>query len=123
MFSSNKNIDSLHKLFMEFKRYIELQKEFVKLDTAEKLTVIFSVVITVAVVLILGALVLLFLTFALAYYIGNALGSLPLGFGIISACILLALFIFYANRNNWVIQPLARFMTKLFICKEDDNNS
>ena len=119
MFSNSKNIESIGKLLLEFKKYLELQKEFVKLDATEKMTVILSAILIVTVLLLLGSLVLLFLTFALAYYLGDVLGSLSLGFGLISAFILLLTVIFYLNRNRMVIQPMARFMTKLILTKED----
>ena len=91
MFSNSKNIESIGKLLLEFKKYLELQKEFVKLDATEKMTVILSAILIVTVLLLLGSIVLLFLTFALAYYLGDVLGSLSLGFGLISAFILLLL--------------------------------
>ena len=119
MFSNSKNIESIGKLLLEFKKYLELQKEFVKLDATEKMTVILSAILIVTVLLLLGSIVLLFLTFALAYYLGDVLGSLSLGFGRISAFILLLTVIFYLNRNRMVIQPMARFMTKLILTKED----
>ena len=119
MFSNSKNIESIGKLLLEFKKYLELQKEFVKLDATEKMTVILSAILVVTVLLLLGSIVLLFLTFALAYYLGDVLGSLSLGFGLISAFILLLTVIFYLNRNRMVIQPMARFMTKLILTKED----
>lgn len=119
MFSNSKNIESIGKLLLEFKKYLELQKEFVKLDATEKMTVILSAILIVTVLLLLGSIVLLFLTFALAYYLGDVLGSLSLGFGLISAFILLLTVIFYLNRNSMVIQPMARFMTKLILTKED----
>lgn len=119
MFSNSKNIESIGKLLLEFKKYLELQKEFVKLDATEKMTVILSAILIVTVLLLLGSIVLLFLTFALAYYLGDVLGSLSLGFGLISAFILLLTVIFYLNRNRMVIQPMARFMTKLILTTED----
>ncbi|EGG57398.1 hypothetical protein HMPREF9442_00345 [Paraprevotella xylaniphila YIT 11841] len=119
MFSNSKNIESIGKLLLEFKKYLEFQKEFVKLDATEKMTVILSAILIVTVLLLLGSIVLLFLTFALAYYLGDVLGSLSLGFGLISAFILLLTVIFYLNRNRMVIQPMARFMTKLILTKED----
>lgn len=119
MFSNSKNIESIGKLLLEFKKYLELQKEFVKLDATEKMTVILSAILIVTVLLLLGSIVLLFLTFALAHYLGDVLGSLSLGFGLISAFILLLTVIFYLNRNRMVIQPMARFMTKLILTKED----
>mgnify|MGYP000618097868 len=119
MFSNSKNIESIGKLLLEFKKYLELQKEFVKLDATEKMTVILSAILIVTALLLLGSIVLLFLSFALAYYLGDVLGNLSLGFGLISAFILLLTVIFYLNRNRMVIQPMARFMTKLILTKED----
>ena len=99
MFSNSKNIESIGKLLLEFKKYLELQKEFVKLDATEKMTVILSAILIVTVLLLLGSIVLLFLTFALAYYLGDVLGSLSLGFGLISAFILLLTVIFSPNSS------------------------
>lgn len=122
MFSSRKNIEGFQNLFLEFKHYVELQKEFIKLDTAEKVTVLLSAIITVTVMLILGALVLFFLTFAAAYYIGNASGSLPLGFCVIAIFNLLLLLVFYACRSRLVLQPMARFLVRLFAPKDNGKN-
>ena len=119
MFSNSKNIESIGKLLLEFKKYLELQKEFVKLDATEKMTVILSAILIVTVLLLLGSIVLLFLTFALAYYLGDVLGSLSLGFGLISAFILLLTVKINLNRNRMVIQPKARFMTKQNLTKEE----
>lgn len=120
MFSGSKSVESISKLFLEFKKYLELQKEYVKLGAAEKLTVMLSAIVVVAVLLIAGAIILLFLTFALAYFLGDAIGSLPAGFGLIALFVLILTGIFYANRNRLVIQPLARFITQLIITGEDD---
>lgn len=115
MFPDEKNIDSMQKLFLEFKNYLELQKKFVMLDAAEKLTVLLSALAVGAVVLVLSAILLLFATFALAYYLGDLLHNLPLGFAIIPAALCVILVFFYVNRNKFVIQPLARLMADLFI--------
>lgn len=123
MFSSSKNIENMQKLFLEFKRYIELQKEYIKLDTAEKLTVILSATISITIMLILGAMVLFFLSFAIAWYLSDMLDSMPLGFGIIAVFCLLLCIIFYYKRETWVFQPTARLMVKLFIKKDENDNN
>lgn len=121
MFSNKKNIESIGRLFLEFKKYLELQKEFVKLDITEKLTVILTMMLVVAVLLMLGSIALLFLTFALASYLGDLLDSPALGFTLVAAIVLLLIFIFYFNKNRMVIQPLARFMTQLIIDRDDND--
>lgn len=113
----------MQRLFLEFKKYIELQKEYIKLDTAEKLTVIISATISITIMLILGAMVLFFLSFAIAWYLSDILNSMPLGFGIIAVFCLLLCIIFYYKRETWVFQPTARLMVKLFIKKDEHDNN
>ena len=117
-----KYTDNFRRLLEEAKRYLSLQKEYALMDTADKLTVILSTVAIAAVCIILGAMILFFLTFALAYWIGNITGNLSIGFISIAAFLLLMLFIVYQKRNAWIIQPLARMMVRLFVNKEQVNN-
>lgn len=123
MFSQSKNMENMGKLFLEFKRYLELQKEFVKLDAAEKTTIVFSAAVTIAVVLLLGSIALLFFAFATAYYLGNVLESLSLGFCIVAAAVVVVALIFYSNRNRMVIQPIARFMANLILTKKEEDGN
>ena len=122
MFSNSKNIENIGRLFLEFKKYLELQKEFVKLDATEKTAVVFSAALIVAVILLLGSIALLFFAFAMAYYVGNVLESLSLGFCVIGAAVVIIALIFYSNRNRMVIQPIARFMANLILSKKEDGN-
>ena len=117
-----KYTDNFRNLLEEAKRYLSLQKEYALMDTADKLTVILSTVAIAAVCIILGAMILFFLTFALAYWIGNITGNLSIGFISIAAFLLFMLFIVYQKRNAWFIQPLARMMVRLFVNKEQVNN-
>lgn len=122
MFSNSKNIENIGRLFLEFKKYLELQKEFVKLDATEKTAVVFSAALIVAVILLLGSIALLFFAFAMAYYLGDVLESLSLGFCVIGAAVVIIALIFYSNRNRMVIQPIARFMANLILSKKEDGN-
>ena len=96
--------------------------EFVKLDATEKTAVVFSAALIVAVILLLGSIALLFFAFAMAYYLGNVLESLSLGFCVIGAAVVIIALIFYSNRNRMVIQPIARFMANLILSKKEDGN-
>ena len=99
---------------MEFKNYYLLQKKFIRLDTAEKLTVILSAIGIALIILILVALICFFGTLALAFYLGNTLNNIPLGFIIVAGIIAFVLLIFYWNRKRFVVEPLARFIGQLF---------
>ena len=42
MFADDKSIENFQQLFFEFKKYLELQKEYTKLELTEKLTILLS---------------------------------------------------------------------------------
>lgn len=122
MNTEEKYTDNFRKLLQETKHYLNLQKEYALMDTADKLTVILSTVAISAICFVLCAMILFFLTFALAYWIGNLTGNLSLGFISISALLAIILLIAFKKRNAWVVQPLARMMVRLFVTKEENNN-
>ena len=122
MNTEEKYTDNFRKLLQETKHYLNLQKEYALMDTADKLTVILSTVAISAICFVLCAMILFFLTFALAYWIGNLTGNLSLGCISISALLAIILLIAFKKRNAWVVQPLARMMVRLFVTKEVTNN-
>lgn len=107
--------NSILSFWTEAKSYLELQKEYLKLDAAEKLTVLLSVVATAVLCLVLGAMALLFLLLALGFWLGHVAGNSFIGFLIIGGSLLLAIVIVLLRRKKWIVQPLARFMAGLFI--------
>ena len=106
-------------LIQEVKQYLSLQKEYVLMDTADKLIVILSSVAIAVVCFVLVAMALFFLTFALAHWIGAVTDNVPLGFLCIALFHLAILVLFFRNRNKWIIQPLARAIVRLFVSKEE----
>ena len=112
--------ENIHSLWVETKNYLELQKEYLKLDTAEKLTVLLSAVATAAVCLVLGAMALFFLLFTLAVWIGVLAGNEVLSMGLV---LLLLMAIVYACRKRWIIQPLSRLIVGLFINEEEEEEA
>lgn len=116
-----KYTENFQEILQEAKKYVLLQKKYLALDAADKLTVLLSAATTLAICLMLGGMILFFLTFALAYWIGQVTGSLPLGFMSIGIALLLSAIIVYRNRSKWIIQPIAKLMINLFITKEDND--
>ena len=58
MFADDKSIENMQQLFIEFKKYLELQKEYTKLEVTEKLSKLLSTLLLVLLVGILGVVVL-----------------------------------------------------------------
>ena len=118
MLGTGKYTEDIREIILEIKHYLNLQKKYLAIDAAEKATAILSAVAIAAICILLSSTILLFCTFALAYWIGDLLNSLPLGFAAMAIVVALVLILFYRKRKAWVIQPLARMMAQLFV----DNN-
>jgi hypothetical protein len=116
MFSSNKNIESISQLIEEIKHYIGLQKEFVKLDVVEKIVLLLSAMILGAILLILGAMVLFYLSFTVAFFLSNYAGlGQTGGFAIITLFCSFIFFLVYKFRKKWIEKPLTRFLANLLL--------
>lgn len=119
MFSSEKKIEAINGLVQEVKHYLELQKEYAKLNTAEKGTIVAATLLIIMVCILLGGIALLLAMFAGAYYLGDLLNNLPAGFGIMAGSMLLLLLLFYMNRKRWITEPIARFMSRTLLTEQD----
>lgn len=115
MFANDKSIDNLQQLFAELKKYVELQKDYVKLDLVEKLTTLLSTLILVLVLLILGMMVLFYLSFTLAYILEPVVGGLMMSYGLISAGIILIIAGVVVFRKRLIEKPLVNFLANLFL--------
>ena len=47
MFADDKSIENMQQLFIEFKKYLELQKEYTKLEVTEKLSKLLSTLLLI----------------------------------------------------------------------------
>ena len=52
MFADDKSIENMQQLFIELKKYLELQKEYTKLEVTEKLSKLLSKVTGVVLVVL-----------------------------------------------------------------------
>lgn len=80
MFADDKSIENMQQLFIEFKKYLELQKEYTKLEVTEKLSKLLSTLLLVLLVVILGVVVLFHLSFTLVYILAPLVGGLMMMF-------------------------------------------
>mgnify|MGYP003435501304 FL=1 len=115
MFANDKTIDNLQSLFMEVKKYIDLQKDYVKLDITHKLTILLSTLILILVLIVLGMIALLYLSFTLVYILEPHVGGLTISYAIITGGILLMGILIYGLRKRLIIQPLTNFLVNLLI--------
>ena len=103
------------ELWAELKKYLTLQIDYAKLTTVEKLVVLLSAIAMVAVMLILGACVLFYLSFAVVFMLSDAIGSTWGADLIVSGIFLVLMLVVYALRQKLIFDPVSRFLTRLFL--------
>ena len=121
MFVSDKSIDSLRQLFVEFKKYLNLQKEYTKVEVTEKLSVLLSMLILILLIVILGMMALFYLSFTLAWLLAPAVGSITLGFSLIAILYVVLAILLVAFRKRLIIDPMVKFLAGLFLKPTDKN--
>ena len=115
MFANDKTIDNLQALFTEVKHYVDLQKDYVKLDITHKLTILISTLIVLFGLIVLGMIALFYLSFTLAYILEPHVGGLTNSYAIITGSILFIGLLIYLFRKRLIIQPLTNFLANLFL--------
>lgn len=119
MFADDKSIENFQQLFFEFKKYLELQKEYTKLEITEKLTIIFSTLILVLILITLGMVALFYLLFALAYVLEPLVGGLMTSFSIIAGINILLIILIAIFRKQLIINPMVHFLANLFLTESN----
>lgn len=115
MFADDKSIENFQQLFLEFKRYLELQKEYTKLELTEKLTILLSTLIMVLILITLGMVALFYLLFALAYILEPIVGGLMVSFAIIAAINVILIALVALFRKQLIVNPMVNFLARLFL--------
>lgn len=106
-------------------RICRLAISYVRLTLAEKLTLLLSAAAMFLIVLLLGAIALLFLLGATAHLLSNAV-PMYLAYVIVAAICIVIVLCVYVLRRMLIFDPLARFVSRLIVelpTKNNDENS
>ncbi len=114
MLSSDQNVESVAQLIEEFKKYIVLQKEFVKFDVAEKLVRLSLGLLLTLIFFVLFAAVLLYFSLAVVHWLQPLVG-IGTAYLLIALTFLLLIFIVFAFRKAWIERPLVRFFADILL--------
>ena len=120
MYCDGMNEIDYKKLISEARKYFSLEWDYTKLTAVEKMAVLLSSIAFVAVVIIIG-------TFALAYVFSALISVLSTSLGctwgaqlIAAGILLLLLLVVFAFKRQLIVDPVARFVSKLFLKPEDN---
>lgn len=115
MFADDKSIENMRQLFMEFRKYLELQKEYTQLEVTEKLSKLLATLLLVLLVVLLGVVVLFHLSFALVYVLAPLVGGLMMSFALIACFHILLIVLLVRFRKRLIIDPTVKFIAELFL--------
>ena len=116
MLSNDRNIETIGQLVEVLKHYIGLQKEYVKLDVIEKIVKLIKALAIITAGLVIAALIIIFLSFAIVYALEPLLGFAA-AYCIVAGFYLLLFIIFVMFRKNIIERPLVKFLTALLLDK------
>lgn len=108
------------KLLNEARKFFALEWDYTKLTAVEKMAMLLSAMAFVAVVMIIVTFALYYLFAALISVLADALGCMWGAQLIAVAILLLLLLVVIAFKKQLIVDPVARFVSKLFL-KPDDN--
>lgn len=107
------------QFFDSIKEHAKLEIEYSKLTLAEKMSIILSRAIIVAILIIFGAGAVMLLLWAFAQWMIAVTESLWAGVLIAIAVVGLLALLVYGYRKQLIINPVTRFVTKLFLTQEE----
>lgn len=116
MLSSDKNVESIAQLIEILKHYLGLQTEYAKLDVIDKVVRLLTAFALAVVFFMILIAVLLYLSFAVAFWLATYTGT-AIAFLIVGGIHLLLFVVFFCFRKRWIEKPLVHFLASLLLSK------
>ncbi|MBR1484126.1 MAG: phage holin family protein [Prevotella sp.] len=114
MLSSDKNVETIAGLIELLKHYLGLQKEYVKLDSIDKVVRLLTAAALAIVLFLILMAVLLFFWIGVAFWLSGFMGMVWACL-LVSALHVLVLTVFIIFRKSWIEKPLVRFLANLLM--------
>lgn len=108
--------EDLKEVFTNGKDWLKYEVEYAKLTAAEKITVLGTAVAMVTVIMMMALLVFVMLSFALTG-VFELMMSAPLAYLCVAGVWLVIIVVLYLLRKKLISDPIAKFITKLFLEK------
>lgn len=117
----DKILDEFKEILSHTQNWVKLEVEYIRLTAAEKFTILLSTLILGAVCLLIGMVVLILLSLSLVdlfkLFMAPALAYLSIG-----GFLILLMVVVYFLRKPLLLNPIARFVTKLF-CEAHESST
>jgi hypothetical protein len=106
-------------LLLHAKEYVEERIRLVTLEIHDKVTRTLSGIVMSVIISLLSIFVILFFSFALAWWIGRELEGIYIGFLVVGGFYLLVAILIYVNRDKWIATPVMNIFIKNITANEE----
>jgi hypothetical protein len=120
MKNTDEILDSAGETFEYARQYLKQQGDYIRLEAAERVSKTASAMVTALVLGALSLLVLIMLSLAAAFWLGNAMGSYAEAFVVIAVFYCLFGGILYIFRRQLVTNPTLKLMLNAFFDRENE---
>lgn len=104
--------DSIKTLIDQSKDYLDTQIELTKLKAIDRSADVLSSVVVMVSMIFIGSMLILFVSVAMALFLGQMLGAYYLGFFIMAGLFAIILLIIYVQRGKWIKTPITNGLIK-----------
>lgn len=115
MTDSDKNIESLLQLVEEVKRYLLLQRDYVKLHLTIKLIMLLSALMMTFIFMVLGGMLVFHFSFMAVHWLAPHVGGVTEGHALIVGGLLVVSAGVYLMRRWLILRPVSRFISHLLL--------
>lgn len=113
--SENENGNSnVKQLIDNVKHLVTLHLDYARLTATEKLTIILSTIAIYALVVVFATLALVFLTLGIGHLLATTIAP-HFAYLIVAGFYVIALAVLFFMRKKLFVDPIARFLSKLFV--------
>ncbi len=107
-------------IWQQLKSLFFHEVNYAKLTAVEKITVLLSAAVFVAVIIFLAACLLFCLSFALIFWLSDILGNTWIACLIAASILIILMLVIVATKKRFIVNPVSRFVTKLFLNNPDE---
>lgn len=111
MLSSDKNVETIGRMVMVLRKYLQLQGEYLKLGAIDKAVRLIAAAALAFVLFMLLSAIGILLSIALAFWLAQWTGT-ALAFILVAALYLLVIVVVVNYRQALIVKPLVRFLTQ-----------
>lgn len=107
--------DGIVTFWNQIKSYLGIEVAYAKITATEKLTILLSAITVGAILLVVCAMALFYLSLALIFSLHNLVGGYHWALVISAGCLLIIGIVVYFFRMKLIVNPISRSLSKLFL--------